>query len=62
MKPIKCPYCKKRYSNTRIGIKNLNFHIQEKHPEAYKYRIKTGYECLVEELNIDIKNNYFKYK
>lgn len=51
MRYVKCPTCRKRFYSTRLGTKNLNFHIQEKHPETYPYKIKPMFESLVEELN-----------
>jgi hypothetical protein len=60
---IICPYCRKRFQCSKLGQKKYNFHIQERHPEAYGTRVikKTFIQSLVEELNTEHrKNNLIK--
>lgn len=51
LRSIRCAFCKKRYSIGKKGVKNLNEHVAQEHSFAYKYKIKSMYENLVEELN-----------
>ena len=51
---LRCPYCPKRYTSSKFGVKNLNAHIADKHPFAYKYEIKSMYDNLIEELKYEM--------
>ena len=61
---IRCPYCNKKFNTSRLGQKEYNFHIAEKHPEAYGYKVirKTFFQSLIDDLKAEDISKFNKYE